>query len=114
MSATLLPLSAWRKARKICSSVCPFLRHRRVLLDLVHRTTLAAPNSTYPWLAFRVLGHSSGRRLAPGSPRGTEDGRAGCKDCKSVSHAKVFRYVLVASLPGPRYACVPAPRTRVP
>ena len=24
MSATLVPPSAWRKARKICSSVCPF------------------------------------------------------------------------------------------
>jgi hypothetical protein len=33
------------------------LRHLRVLLDLVHRTTPAAPNSTYRWLAFRVLGH---------------------------------------------------------
>src|SRR3984957_16495110 len=32
------------------------LRHLRVLLDLVHRTTLAAQNSTYRWLAFRVLG----------------------------------------------------------
>jgi hypothetical protein len=24
MSATLVPLSAWRNARKICSSECPF------------------------------------------------------------------------------------------
>src|SRR5271167_5168245 len=35
------------------------LRHLRVLLVLVQRTTLAASNSTYPWLAFRVLGHSN-------------------------------------------------------
>jgi hypothetical protein len=55
MSATLLPPSAWRKARKICSSVSLLCR-LRVLLDLVHRTTLAAPNSTYRWLAFPVLG----------------------------------------------------------
>jgi len=35
------------------------LRHLRVLLVLVQRTTLAPPNSTYRWLAFRVLGQSS-------------------------------------------------------
>jgi hypothetical protein len=37
------------------------LRHLRVLLDLVHRTTPAAPNSTYRWLAFRVLGQEAER-----------------------------------------------------
>ena len=34
------------------------LHHRRVFLALVHRTTLAAPNSTYHWLAFWFLSHS--------------------------------------------------------
>ena len=29
MSATLVPPSAWRKARKICSSVCPFFATAR-------------------------------------------------------------------------------------
>jgi hypothetical protein len=59
MSATLVPVSARRKARKVCSSECPFFTHRRVFLGLVHRTNkLAVPNSTYRWLAFRFLGHS--------------------------------------------------------
>src|SRR5208337_1185791 len=42
------------------------LRHLRVLLVLVQRTTLAASNSTCPWLAFRVLGHGRRRRGLPG------------------------------------------------
>ncbi len=39
------------------------LQHLRVLLVLVHRTTLAASNSTYRWLVFRVLGQ--GARAIP-------------------------------------------------
>ena len=36
------------------------LRHLRVLLVFAQRTTPAASNSTYPWLAFRVLGQTGG------------------------------------------------------
>src|SRR5271169_1521806 len=39
------------------------LRHLRVLLVLVQRTTLAASNSTCPWLAFRVLGQQRNSEL---------------------------------------------------
>src|SRR5271154_2481909 len=38
------------------------LRHLRVLLVIAQRTTLAAFNSTCPWLAFRVLGQLNQRR----------------------------------------------------
>jgi hypothetical protein len=36
------------------------LRHLRVLLVFAQRTTPAASNATYPWLAFRVLGQTGG------------------------------------------------------
>src|SRR5271163_3231807 len=62
------------------------LRHLRVLLVLVQRTTLAASNSTCPWLAFRVLGQSKCRR-AEGRVRNGKQGSSQSHSAHEASRA---------------------------
>jgi hypothetical protein len=66
MSATLVPPSACRIARKICSFVCPLFATCVSSSCSPQRTAPAASNSTYPWLAFRVLGQSVLAAKRPG------------------------------------------------